>query len=207
MEVGCEAIHFGQAENIGRVEFEDKSKNYASWFELLDKVRETALTVARRGTVICDAHMPAGGMVANGKLLFDFLSMFAPYYPVKEGHPYKVEMKKNYNDPYNVIGRTRGGVTPSGWSCDKSPYLLELDNGGPGDPISWFYNLPEDYRNELLEYTNDWLEKNDPNGFFEIPGSRVVTDCDINRYRANTNGEACPLGKNQEETIKRIWTE
>ncbi len=216
MEIGIEAIHFGQAELMA---MSDKDNNYASWSELLGKVREAASTVARRGTVLCDAHLPGGGFVVDGKLLFDYVSF--PMRP-KEimGDPQKAELQKFYLDA--MYGRTKGGVTPSGWSCDKCPYLVEFDNFGlssqPGkgdikdsfvwgyDEISWFSNQPESYRNEFLEYANDWVEKIDPNGFLQMPGSRVTTGADTNRYRANTNSDACPSGKNQEETIKKIWS-
>jgi hypothetical protein len=52
----------------------DKNNNYKAWNDLLTRVRKTALSVARRGTVICDAHLPSGGIVVNGRLLFDFVS-------------------------------------------------------------------------------------------------------------------------------------
>ena len=215
MEIGVEAIHFGQAELMA---MSDKNNNYASWKELLDKVRKTALTVARHGTVICDAHLPSGGIVIDGKLLFDFVSF--PMRPREVmSTPQNATLQKNYLDA--IYGKTKGGVTPSGWSCDRCPYIIEFDNFGisshPGtgnlnehsiwgyDEISWFYKQPESYRNEFLEYANNWIKTNDTNGFLQMPGSRVITGCDVNRYRANTQGDACPLGKSQEETIKRIW--
>jgi len=217
METGIEAIHFGQAELMAMSDFHN---NYASWNEILGKVRKAASTVARRGTVICDAHLPGGGFVVDGKLLFDFVSF--PLRPkVVLDDPQKCVLQKFYLDA--VYGRTKGGITPSGWSCDNSPYLVEFDNWGitnhPGkgyinnanpwgyDEISWYSNQPESYRNEFLKYANDWVEKTDPNGFLQMPGSRITMGTDSNRYRANTKGEACTLGKNQEETIKRIWNE
>ena len=53
-----------------------------------------------------------------------------------------------------IYGRSKGGMTPSGWSCEHLPYLVEIDNWGasrhPGqakqggiwvwgyDEITWF---------------------------------------------------------------------
>jgi hypothetical protein len=219
MEIGIEAIHFGQAEWVA---MSDKDNNYSSWLELLEKVRATALTAARRGTVICDGHLYGGGIVADGKLLFDFVSFPMRAKEITD-EPQKAALQKLYLDA--MYERTKGGVTPSGWSCDKCPYLVEFDNFGtsdhPGtanlndhfvwgyDEISWFSIQPESYRNEFIKYANDWIEKNDPNGFLQMPGSRVtsINSANDSKYRANTKSETCPSGQNQEETIKKIWTE
>lgn len=218
MEIGIEAIHFGQVELIA---MGDKDNQYAGWNDLLTRVREAAKTKARRGTILCDGHMPGYGILVDGKLLFDFVS-----FPMRikeiSGDPEKAELKKFYLDA--IYGRTQGGITPSGWSCTRCPYLVEFDNFGisshPGtanmadhftwgyDEISWFYRQPESYRNEFLVYADSYLEKVDPVGFVQMPGSRVVTLPEGNtRYRVNTAGDACPEGQSQEETIKKLWTE
>jgi hypothetical protein len=121
-----------------------------------------------------------------------------------------------------IYGRSQGGLTPSGWTCDHLPYLVKLDNYGvskrPGEPgtpyftwgydeISWFAHQPEDYRDEWLRYAWRWLRENDPNGWLQMPGSRVL-HAPVNGqhwYWANTRSTAMPDGFNQEETIKAIW--
>jgi len=217
MEIGIEAIHFGQAELMAMT---DKNNNYAAWNDLLSRVRETALTVARRGTVLCDAHLPSGGIMVNGKLLFDFISFPMRLKEICQ-YPQKAELKKYYLDA--IYGRTKGGTTPSGWYCEKSPYIVEFDNFGisdhPGtcdltdyfvwgyDEITWFAFQPEDYCKEFLEYAHDWVRKVDSNGYLQMPGSRVITGAATNRFRANTKSPSCPEGKNIEETIKMLWNE
>ncbi len=217
IETGIEALHFGQAEMMA---MEDKNNNYAGWSDLLSRVRLLAKSIARRGTVICDAHLPGGGILVSGKLLFDFVS-----FPLRikeiSGEPPKGELQKFFLDA--MYGRTKGGITPSGWSCARCPYLVEFDNYGtsdhPGigsitdlwvwgyDEISWFSMQPEAYRNEFLQYVDNWVLKVDPLGFVQMPGSRVVVPgtAQVYIYRANTNSAACTTGKNQEETIKSIW--
>lgn len=216
MEAGVEAIHFGQAELMAMT---DRENNYAAWRDLLDKVRTAALTKARRGTVLCDAHLPGGGLAVDGKLLFDFVSFPLRLKEIPED-PKKSELDKFYLDA--IYGKTIGGITPSGWSCDNSLYQVEFDNFGvsdhPGssnpndhftwgyDEISWFSSQTEDYRNDFLRYAAQWVRNIDHNGFVQMPGSRVISGVGSNRYRANTQSEACPIGKNQEETIKEIWS-
>jgi hypothetical protein len=217
MEVGIEAIHLGQVTVIA---MGDIHQNYAGWNDFLSKAREAAKTKARRGTVLFDGHVPNTANIAvNGHLLFDFGS-----FPLRlkqiEDQPEKGQMQKFYYDA--VYGRTVGGITPSGWSCIASPYIVEFDNTGisdhPGvakpdwyiwgyDEISWFYKQDETYRNFFLRQIVDYLQKNDPIGFVEMPGSRVVTlpDHKPRRYRCNTQSPACPNGMSQEETIKEIW--
>lgn len=217
MEIGIEAIHFGQVELMAMT---DRNNNYSGWNNLLQKVRKAALTKARRGTVLCDGHMPSGGIVVDGKHLFDFIS-----FPLRAkeltGEPQKAELKRFYLDA--IYTRTKGGVTPSGWKCERIPYIVEFDNWGisdhPGkanlndifvwgyDEISWFSNQPEEYRNEFLYYAVDWIKNVDPVGYIQMPGSRVTSGTDSRRYRANTKSNTCKLGKNQEKTIKKIWKE
>ncbi|WEK36031.1 MAG: hypothetical protein P0Y53_00835 [Candidatus Pseudobacter hemicellulosilyticus] len=218
MEAGIEAIHFGQVELMAMA---DAGNNYAGWSNLLGKIRNTAKTAARRGTVLCDGHMPSAGIVVDGKLLFDFVS-----FPLRAkeigGEPMQAELKKFYLDA--IYGLTRGGITPSGWSCDASPYIVEFDNFGmsnnPGvanitdhflwgyDEIGWLYRQPTEEANAFLEYADAWIARVDPNGYLQMPGSRVVAlgEGQITRYRANTQSATFPLGKNQETTIKQIWT-
>jgi hypothetical protein len=54
-----------------------------------------------------------------------------------------------------------------------------------------------------------WLEKNDPNGFLEVAGSRPLASSpnDGPFYYANTNSSGMRYGYNQEETIKNIWAQ
>jgi len=215
MEIGIEAIHFGQAQLMAMSHGE---AGLAAWKELLDKVRQTALTVARRGTIICDSHLPNGGMVLNGKLLFDYVSFPLRLKEVVD-EPQKVELEVGYLD--GLYQKTVGGVTPSGWSCERSLYLVEFDNFGISkhrdepnwndhyawgyDEITWFSKQPEEYRNEFLQYAHQWVKKADHYGFLQMPGSRIITGAETNRYRANTQGPDCPTGKSQENTIKEIW--
>src|SRR5690606_15200947 len=132
MEIGIEAIHFGQAQLMA---MDHREVGVAAWKELLDKVRLAALTVARRGTVVCDSHLPNGGMVLNGPLLFDYVSFPLRLKEVID-EPQKVELEVGYYD--GIYQKTVGGVTPSGWSCDRSLFLVEFDNFGiskhPGEP-------------------------------------------------------------------------
>jgi len=214
IDIGIEALNFGQVELMSM----KGDGSVEAWDGLLGKIRAYARTHARRGTVLCDGHMGSGGLMRDGRLLFDFVS-----FPmrVKEimGDPQKGELKKFYRDA--IYGRTKGGTTPSGWSCDHLPYIVELDNfgisGHPGvanlnddfvwgyDEISWFTLQPESYRNAFLKYADEWIKQADPNGFIQMPGSRVITGATGNRYRANTPSAACPIGMGQEQTIKEIW--
>jgi hypothetical protein len=218
MDIGIEAIHFGQVELMS---MEDYKTNFPGWRELLNKIRTYAKTHVPKQIVLCDGHMPQGGLVVNGNLLFDFLSH--PMRPVELlQSPQKAELKAGVMDA--MYGRTNGGTTPSGWFCERSPYLIELDNYGitdhPGvgsldgydvwgyDEITWFSEQPQNYRNEFLIYANEWLRSHDPNGYLQMPGNRVVVPGNKPnyRYRANTKTSSFQEGKSQEETIKSIWS-
>jgi hypothetical protein len=214
IDVGIEAIHFGQ---VGLMDKNDPG--HAGWLDMLSRVRAYAHKHARRHFLICDAHTPTGGYVENGKLLFDFHSFPLRIVEVTN-QPYKGILRVGYSD--SIFKRSKGGITPSGWSCEHLPYLVEFDNFGrsnPGKPskspfiwgwdeITWFALLPEKERNDWLRYAWNWVKENDPNGHLEMPGSRVMTPGTPDGprwYWANTRSDPCPNGFNTESTIKEIW--
>ena len=60
-----------------------------------------------------------------------------------------------------------------------------------------------------LAHISELVREHDPNGFFQMPGSRILHASTDGRhwYYANTRSEAVPQGFSQEETIKAIWSE
>ena len=225
INAGIEAIHFGQLDLMGR-----NDPEYRNWDDLLKHVRGYAAKKARRHYVICDAHVPKGGPVVDGRLLLDFHSF--PLRPKEvAGSPGKAVLEVGYSDA--IYSRSNGGIAPSGWKCEPLPYLVEFDNFGgtrtPGqasqangpsiftwgyDEITWFSHQPESYRNKWLRYAWNWLKEHDPNGFLEVPGGRMLTNGPElpgggrqRWYFANTKSPECPQGFSQEETIKAIWQE
>jgi alpha-galactosidase len=219
IDVGVEAIHFGQVEIMDRNDPERKH-----WLDMMTRVRNYASRNARRHLVLCDAHVPSGGIVlSDGKLLFDLHSFPLRIEEVEDStsSPRKGILKVGYLD--SIFCRSKGGITPSGWSCESLPYMVELDNFGSSgkedqnigghwiwgyDEISWFANQPEQYSNDWLRYAWEWIAKHDSNGFLEMPGSRCLASPANGKhwYYANTKSQAVPDGFNQEETIKDIWT-
>lgn len=220
INIGCEAFHLGQIELIG---MHDPQREY--WAKVIDHIRTYAAVHARRHWVLLDAHTPKGGMLKDGKSLIDFNSFpmricAIPGEP-KEGEAQQAELRVNHLD--GLYGKSLGCITPSGWTCESLPYLVEIDNYGKEEPvnvadttsyfpwgwdeISWYAKQPEAYRNEWLQYAWNWIKETDPNGHIEMPGLRGICcpNETENTYRANTRSKACPSGYNQEETIKAIW--
>ncbi|MEO6150365.1 MAG: RICIN domain-containing protein [Mucilaginibacter sp.] len=212
IDAGIEALHFGQVELMAE---EDKKNDYAGWKDILGKVRAYAAVNARRQMVICDGHVPSGALKdAGGNLLLDFNSF--PLRPKEDGPQaqHNTVLEIGYSDSF--YGRSQGGITPSGWSCDHLPYLVELDSygntshigaAGPEqydvwgyDEMWWFATQSEVYRNQWLNYARKRVNELDPNGFVIMPGAIAV-----GIYRANTKSPACPAGGNGEETIKMMW--
>ena len=205
IDMGIEAIHFGQVEIM-----DDWDRSHRHWRDIMKRIRDYAKKNARRHIVLSDAHVPSGGIVHDGNLMFDLHSFPSRPKSVK-GKPYKAILEKGFSD--SIYGRSKGGVTPSGWKCEALPYIVEIDNFGvsdhPGqyresdkihvwgwDEINWFIKQPEGYRNEWLEYAYNWVRKTDKNGYFQLPLRR------FEHYSASMNP---PKGMRQEETIKKIW--
>ena len=214
INVGIEAIHFGQ---VGLMDKNDPG--HAGWLDMLNRVRSYARKDARRHFLLCDAHTPTGGYVEDGKLLFDFHSFPLRIVEVAD-QPFKGVLKVGYADA--IFKKSTGGITPSGWSCEHLPFLVEFDNFGrrnPGKPsrspyiwgwdeITWFALMSENERNDWLRYAWKWVKETDTNGHLQMPGSRILTPGTPDGprwYWANTRSDACPNGSNTEETIKELW--
>ena len=176
----------------------------------MKRIRDYAKKNARRHIVLSDAHVPSGGIVHDGNLMFDLHSFPSRPKSVK-GKPYKAILEKGFSD--SIYGRSKGGVTPSGWKCEALPYIVEIDNFGvsdhPGqyresdkihvwgwDEINWFIKQPEDYRNEWLKYAYEWVRKTDKNGYFQLP---------LRRFEHYSASMMTKKGMRQEDTIKGIW--
>ncbi len=215
IDCGYENIHVGVIDAISR-----SDPKHENWFDTLGRLRRYAAKNARRHMVLFDAQTQNGGIVEDGKLLLDYHNMVLRPKDVI-GSPEKCILEVGYGD--TIWGRSAGGIAPSGWRCDHLPYQAEFDNGfSPGKKgqnigwpyawgsieIDWFARQSEEFRNEWLRYAWDWIRKNDPNGYLQIPGRKSLNAQDAggaNWYRANTRSKTCPDGFNQEETIKAIW--
>jgi len=215
IDLGIEAIHFGQAELMN-----GNDPDLAHWSETLALVRAHAARHARRHMVLCDAHVPRGGLVREGRLLFDFHSFPLRIKEVPD-RPQEAILELGFSD--GLYHRSRGGLTFSGWKCEHLPYLVEIDNWGaskqPGkagaggiwvwgyDEITWFAHQSEQYRNDWLRYAHDWVRRTDPDGHLQMPGSRTMRSPLDNKrwYYANNPSPAAPEGYGQEETIRAIW--
>ena len=172
--------------------------------------------------VLLDAHVPRFRMVKDGVSLIDFNSFPLRVKEVPE-KPMAGVLEVDHLD--SLYKRSKGCVSPSGWSCESLPYLVEFDNFGRNrnpnvadlkshfvwgwDEISWFAQLPETDRNAWLKYARDWLRETDPNGHLQMPGCRMLScrNETSGSYRANTKSPECPIGYAQEETIKGLWSE
>jgi hypothetical protein len=215
IDLGFEAIHFGQVQIMNH-----NDPDLTHWSQVFQMARQYASAHARRKMLICNAHVPTGGLVRDGHLLLDFHAFPLRVMEVPD-KPQEGVLKLGYKD--SLFGRSKGGITYSGWSCEHLPYLVELDNYGaskqPGQPgagqfwvwgydeITWFANQTRTYRANWLLYAYDWIKKNDPNGHLEMSGGRTMTSPLDHRkwYYANTPSAVVPDGLGDEAAIRTIW--
>jgi hypothetical protein len=215
IDVGAEAIHFGQTELMNG---NDRNLDYYS--QVLALIRAYAAKHARRHMVLCDSHVPSGGLLRDGQLLMDFHS-----FPLRimetPDKPQEAILKLGFSD--GIYGRSKGGTTFSGWKCEHLPYLVEIDNWGvskqPGQPkaggiwiwgydeITWFAHQSRQYRSNWLAYALSWVRRTDSNGYLQMPGSRTLASpADGKRwYYANNPSSAVPDGFGDETAIRSLW--
>jgi len=219
IDLGFEAIHWGQVEIMNR-----NDRDLSNWAQVFDLVRTYAATHARRHFVLFNGHVPSGGLVREGRVLLDFHAFPLRIKEVAD-KPEEAILEAGYLD--SLFGRSKGGLTYSGWPCEHLPYLVELDNYGvsnhPGqsngpnkaiwvwgyDEISWFAHQSKQYRSDWLRYARDWVRKTDSNGYLEMPGSRTMrSPLDQRRwYFANNPSPSVPDGLGDEDAIRAIWAE
>ena len=213
LECGMEAIHFGQVMIMNEAD-----PGHAHWIDLLERVRAFAKKKARRHFVLCDAH--THGFVENGKLLFDFHS-----FPLRidEGKQKPTQGILARHGAGKIYGKSKGGISPSGWKCESLPYLVEFDNWGYSgrggesvggiwvwgyDEMSWFAHQSAKDRGEWLRYAGHWLKQHDPNGFLQIPTRRKLAapvEGNLRMFQANRKSKACPGGFGLESAIGEMW--
>lgn len=215
IDAGCEAIHYGQVELMN-----GNDPKLDHWAEVLDQARHYAVKGARRHFLLCDAHVPRGGFVRDGALLLDVHS-FPLRIEETADKPKEAQLRVGYTDA--LFGRSKGGVTPSGWRCEHLPYLVEFDNYGrsrqPGtagqgrfwiwgwDEITWFSQQSENDRNDWLRYAWSWVREHDREGYVQMPGHRIISGATDGKrwYDVNQSSAGTPNGFGQEQTIRAIW--
>ena len=177
---GFEALHFGQVHLIGA-----KDEGFLHWKETLDRVRAYAKEHARRHFVLCDAH--THGITVDGVSLFDYNAWPLRLKEIPD-RPLACVLEEGYVD--SIWGRSKGGVTPSGWYADSLPYLVEFDNFGRRpdapvptldshyawgyDEIDWLMLHPRDERAAIIRYVYDFVRKH--GGHLEMPSRRCLTE-------------------------------
>ena len=216
IDVGCEGIHFGQVEIMNR-----NDRGNTNWFHLISLVRNYAAKHARRHMVLCNGHVPSGGLMHDGNPILDFHAFPLRIKETPE-KPQEAILQVRFTDA--IYGRSKGGKTFSGWTCEHLPYIVEFDNYGrsnhPGQPnaqggnflwiwgydeITWFGLQSKEYRAKWLQYAWDWVRKTDSNGYVEMPGGRTATSADMRWYYANNPSDACPAGRGDETAIRAVW--
>ena len=215
IDVGCEGIHFGQVEIMNK-----NDPDNVHWAQLLGMVRDYAARHARRHMVLCDGHVPTGGLMHGGNPLLDFNAFPLRIKEVPD-KPEEAILQLGFSD--GLYNKSKGGKTFSGWTCDHLPYFVEFDNYGvsrhPGQPneqgqfdwiwgydeVTWFAHQPQDYRAKWLQYAWNWVRNTDTNGWLEMPGSRTAVSPDTRWYFANNPSPAVPTGLGDEDAIRVVW--
>jgi len=216
IDLGCEGIHFGQVEIMNR-----NDRGNTNWFHLISLVRKYAAKNARRHMVLCNGHVPTGGLIYDGNPILDFHAFPLRIKETPE-KPQEAILQVGFTDA--IYGRSKGGKTFSGWVCEHLPYIVEFDNYGrsnhPGQPnaqggsflwiwgydeITWFGLQSKEYRAKWLQYAWDWVRNTDTNGYLEMPGGRTASSAEMRWYFANNPSDACPTGRGDEPAIRAVW--
>ena len=189
--------------------------------QVLDLVRSYAAKHARRHMVLCDAHVPSGGLVRDGQAAHGL-----PLVPAADqggprqaagGDPEGRLLRRHLRPEQGRHDAQRLDVRAPALSgrdrqLGRQPAPRQGEAGrhlGLGLRRDHLVRAPEPeaYRNDWLRYAWDWVRKTDPAGHLQMPGSRTMrSPLDGKRwYYANKPSAAVPEGYSQEEAIRAIW--
>ena len=170
IDVGIEAIHFGQIEMMN-----GNDRDLAHWSQVLSLVRAYAAKHARRHMVLCDAHVPerrAGARreAAPGLPLVPAADQGGARQAAGGGPGGRVlrrhlRPQQGRDDAQRLV--VRAPALPGGdRQLGREPAPGRAAAGGIWvwgyDEITWFAHQPEAYRAEWLRYAWDWVRKTDP---------------------------------------------
>jgi hypothetical protein len=223
IDAGYEDIHLGELFTITQHDI----PSYANFSDVLLRIRRYAAKAGRRGFVLLqaqtfpandagqwdDANGKHGPVDGTGNLLLDYC--YAPT-RAKENpdFPYEASLAV-YHDV--IFGRSRGGMHPLGWRCDRGPYIVQLDNGASPDPRrpigwpyvwgwsepDWFINQTPAYRRDWLRYALTWIRRVDPVGHFRPTGHNSGGGLPgIDDYHANIPWYGTPDDPNVPDSLK-----
>lgn len=225
IDMGIESLHLGQTNLIGQ-----KDKNNACWTKVIHMIREYAKKNARRHYVLINCHFPTQNFVgSDGVMLADF-NAFPLRIRVKDG---SVDHAATENNPQecDIYPSQRSdspylkhikGTSPSGWTTDNYPYLVEFDNWTEKNPqhnkaqgiwgydeISWFANQPRNYRHKFLMDLNKKIASYNDNGHVAMPGRRTayILAQKVQRNYIMNDKKYCSSGFDDEQAILNVWTE
>ena len=201
IDMGVEAIHFGQMNLIGAVDGNSSVVDSASWTKVIDMINAYAKTNARRGYLIVNGHYPLQNLTRSNdssKMLVDF-NMFPLRITAKAGstaHTPKAgfqEVTLSTGDaPYTTSRQANAAnkTSPSGYTYTNYPYLLEFDNWGVNDAgklntpsgawgydeISWYANQNATDRRQYLTTISLEIKNlaSAPNGHVALVGRRTA---------------------------------
>ncbi len=207
IDIGIEAIHLGQTKQTGR-----NDREFKCWTKVISLIREYAKKNARRNYVIINSHHPSYDFKsANGVMLVDFnMSPLRPKAYRKAGDPIspqKCVLDMEDDAPY---GKGLKGTSPSGWTTNHYPYLVEFDNYAPSaedsvwemDEISWIVSQPDDYRRSFQTEVRKMVSDLKDSGHVALIGKRSTssTTNGVELYMMN-NSKYCEGGFSDEEAI------
>ncbi len=224
IDMGCESLHLGQVNLIGF-----KDENLACWTKVIHMIRDYAKENARRHYVIINGHYPMQNFVGtDGAMLVDFnafpLRLRVPEgetdHAPSEDNPQKCEIWLDCDARPLYFGLIKG-TSPSGWTAEKYPYLVEFDNDGGDnndhtiaknrwgyDEISWFANQPQWYRHQFLKDVVNQVEGLENNGHVALPGRRTAYLSFIHSrlYYVMNDAKHYENGFSDEAAIKEIFS-
>ena len=211
IDMGYESLHLGQVNLIGK---EDTGRK--CWTKVITMIRDYAKKNARRKYVLINAHYPGHKFMSykDGSMLVDFnaFPLRLASYSIQNNKPtdVQVSMGAGKDSPYK---KGIKGTSPSGWSTNNYPYLVEFDNWGGKtgentyDEISWYANQSQSYRHQVLMHLAKMVNGFNENGHVTMPGHRTAyleSEEKQSYYRCNSK-KFCANGQDDEDAIIAVF--
>jgi hypothetical protein len=213
IDIGCEASPSGHGESMNR-----RDKDNAHWEELL--TWSVNMRRSTRAVTWCLQRPHAHRRLAAGWQPLAGLQCVPVAHHGEHECTMEAVLKVGYSD--GLYGRSKGGKTFSGWSCEHLPYWWNSITSAPAgirdSPAAPRKALRLGLRRnhlvcapvqgvsrQVAQYAWDWLRDTDTNAHLQMPGSRTATSSDTRWYFANNKSDAVPNGSGDEAAIRAVW--
>ena len=171
--------------------------------------------------VLCNGHVPTGGLMHDGNPILDFHAFRYASRRLRKNHK-KPSCKSALPTASMAAAKAakhlavgHANICPTSWNwiitgeaviLEKPTHKVAISSGsGVMTKSLGLVFSRKSIAPTWLQYAWDWVRNTDTNGYLEMPGGRTASSAEMRWYFANNPSDACPTGRGDEAAIRAVW--